>query len=347
MRRLSLGRAAAVAALLGGAFAPWPTGAAAGDPGEALFLRGEGAEVLLAGGRLRRPASEFACAGCHGADGLGRREGGTVFPPILWSSLTDPARPGGAYTEAALARALENGTAPDGRTLGAAMPRFVLANPELSQILARYLAELDARQRRGVSADEIAVSPPADPAAARGFAAALAAENLAGGAWGRRFALAPAGAAVVTAEEALEALAPAIDRAVAEAAAGALRAAGEGSVAAEGGAARLGPALEARGIAVSGRAKARLETAPGGARLSLADGTALLVAPAVAPGEGPGAAPPAGEAAAAVLVGHEIARAALACGRGVTRACLLETLRKADLARHYGVRPAEGTPLGE
>ncbi|MCX7645767.1 MAG: hypothetical protein N2Z62_10795 [Rhodobacteraceae bacterium] len=336
MRRLT---AATAAALLAAGLAA--LAARAGDAGEALFLRGEGAEVVLAGGRLRRPASDFACAGCHGADGRGRREGGTVFPPILWSALTDPARPGGPYDEAALARALESGTAPDGRSLGAAMPRFALAEPGLISALARYLAQLDLRQRRGVTADGIALAPPADPAAARAFAAALAAENLAGGAWGRRFRLGRAAASLATAEEAAAALAPAIDRALAGLAAEALRASGQARAAVAPDAARLGPALAAQGVTLAEDAGARLAPTAGGMRLSLPGGRVLEIAPADTPDGGtpPDAMP--GPLAAAALLGHEIARAALACGRGITRACLLETLGRADLAGRYAIRAAE------
>lgn len=342
MRRLT---AAAAAALLAAAPAALP--ARAGDAGEGLFLRGEGAEVLLAGGRLRRPATDFACAGCHGADGRGRREGGTVFPPILWSVLTDPARPGGPYGEAALARALETGIAPDGRSLGAAMPRFALADPGLTPALARYLAELDSRQRRGITADRIALSPPGDPVAAGAFAAALEAENRAGGVWGRRFSLAPGEASLATADDAAAALAPAIDRALAGLAAEALRTAGEHLVSLGEDAARLRPALAAHGVTVAEDAGARLASTTGGLRLTLPEGAVLEVAPAATPDEDAGSPALPAEAAAAALVGHEIARAALACGRGMTRACLLEALGAADLSGRYAIRAAATAPSGD
>lgn len=40
------------------------------------------------------------------------------------------------------------------------------------------------------------------------------------------------------------------------------------------------------------------------------------------------------------LLGESIARAVLDCGRAVTRACLLETLGRIDIARRYHARPA-------
>ena len=318
-------------------------GAAAEDAGTALFLRGEGAEVLLAGGRVRRPAAEFACADCHGADGRGRREGGTVFPPILWSALTDPTRPGGSYTEAAFVRALENGIAPDGRTLGPAMPRFALDDPALFTALVRHLSQLDALQRHGVFSDAILLQPPSAPLAAKGFAVAIAAENAAGGVWGRRFQAAAADQALVTATEAAEALASPRADALAQAAAVALRAAGLSAVAAEGDDGRWVPALEATGVAVSTHAAARLVPVPGGARLTLPDGRVFLFAP-VSPASmmhvGEETKPLGGDAAEGLLLGQELARAALACGRGITKACLLETLSGADITGRYVPHPA-------
>lgn len=330
-----LTRILATAALLAGAHAFSAAPLLADDAGEALFLRGEGAEVILAGGRFRRPADEFACAGCHGADGRGRREGGTVFPPILWSALSDSARPGGAYTAAALARALESGVAPDGRVLASAMPRYALADRAMAGALAGYLAVLDSRQRRGVTADRIAVSPPEDPSAARGFATAIMAENAAGGAWGRLFDIAPPDASLLTAAEAAAALAPAMDRAVANAAAAAVRAAGHGTIAAVGDAARMTPALAAAGLAVSPDAEARIALSAGGAILALPGGRLVTIAPAMPPGAERDAEALGG------LIGREVGRAALACGRGVTRACLLETLGLADLAGLYLARTGE------
>ncbi len=176
-------------------------------PGARLFNEGVGAQALLADGRVRVPAASFACAGCHGADGQGRREGGTVFPPLVWSALVDSTRPGGPYSVASLGRTLATGIAPGGRKLGAAMPRYEV-DPGVLRDLAAYLGTLESRARAGVTDREIRLSPPSSPEAAAAFAAALDAENAAGGVWGRRLVVGN-GPTLISAADARSALADA------------------------------------------------------------------------------------------------------------------------------------------
>ncbi len=161
------------------------TPADAETPGAALFLRGDGAEVAI-GGTVRMPATRFSCAGCHGADGAGRTEGGTVFPPIQWSALE-----GAGYNAQTLIRALTDGLAPDGRTLSRSMPRFVAEEGVLAA-LADHLRTLDIIG--GVTASEIHVTPSGDMALDAGFAAAIAIFNDDGGAFGRQVVMTGANA---------------------------------------------------------------------------------------------------------------------------------------------------------
>lgn len=174
----------------------------------ALYFRGEGAEVRLAGGATRLPAAAFPCANCHGADTLGGREGATVIPPVGWSRLAraTPDRP--AYDAAALRRAVSEGIAPGGRPLGAAMPRYDLPAGAAGG-LAAFLGTLEAEAQAGIGPAELAFGPPVDPAAREGFEAALAAFNRRGAAHGRRLVVAAADAPAAfdfAAAEAAEAL---------------------------------------------------------------------------------------------------------------------------------------------
>lgn len=174
---------------------------ASGDagPGAALYLRGEGAEALLMGGRLRAPGARFTCAGCHGADARGSREGATVFPAIDWPGLTAPDRPGGAYDRASFLRAMTEGIAPDGRELDPAMPRFAAEDAAFDALIG-FLQGVGASQQRGITPDALRLgAPPGTPALA-GLQAAARDFNESGGAFGRRIELVTDGETAMDAE---------------------------------------------------------------------------------------------------------------------------------------------------
>ncbi|MCW2271406.1 hypothetical protein D3C77_01200 [compost metagenome] len=102
------------------------------------------------------PASVVPCASCHGADGLGRAEGG-VRPPVLsWQRLAmgqqlrqANGRYYPAYTEATLARAIQEGRDPGGNQLDPVMPRFVLSMADQRNLNA-YLKRLADDRDPGV-----------------------------------------------------------------------------------------------------------------------------------------------------------------------------------------------------
>ncbi|WP_138933816.1 cytochrome c [Roseovarius arcticus] len=150
-------------------------------PGAALYLHGEGAEIAIGGGSVSLPATRFACAGCHGADGRGRAEGVTVFPPVRWSDLSAS----GPYDRMSFARALTEGVAPHGRVLAQSMPRFRL-EPDVLASLVDHLTALDASDRAGVTATQIRVAASGNADLDRGFAAAIEIFNAGGGAFGRQ-----------------------------------------------------------------------------------------------------------------------------------------------------------------
>jgi len=136
--------------------------------------------------------ADAACARCHRRSGLGTAEGKYVIPSITGQHLyqtrslntehmdqphasnVGDARP--PYTPDAVARAIREGKAADGRELGPIMPRYALDDATLSALVA-YLGTLDAENVPGVSADTLRfatiVAPDADPAARDGMLAVL------------------------------------------------------------------------------------------------------------------------------------------------------------------------------
>ena len=136
-----------------------------------ILPSGKPMRVALEGDAL--PGMTFACASCHLRSGVGAMEDGTgilpingerLFRPLYrnFPSLTEaerekllpgryhvpPVRP--AYTEGTLGMAIRKGIDPSGRSLRAAMPRYVLSDQE-TEILVTYLKTLSARPSPGVT----------------------------------------------------------------------------------------------------------------------------------------------------------------------------------------------------
>lgn len=116
-----------------------------GAAGRLLYFR------LLTAGERPLPASGIVCANCHGADGKGGREGNIVMADITYATLTRPlpATPPWnkarvPYTDALLARAITEGLDSSGRQLDASMPRWMLSESELQDLL-KYLKRLGSR----------------------------------------------------------------------------------------------------------------------------------------------------------------------------------------------------------
>ena len=142
-----------VLALAGGAGLGGSGGAGFSSLGERLFQTGTDAN----GNPV--PRSQTAtfgmmstgggCAGCHGTDARGRTVSSMMAsftaPDIRWSTLTathDPqGQPQTPYDETSFARAVRDGTDPEGRPLHAPMPRWQLTDQEVSALIA-YLKTL-------------------------------------------------------------------------------------------------------------------------------------------------------------------------------------------------------------
>jgi hypothetical protein len=138
------------------------------------------------------PAGILPCAGCHGADGRGKPEGGVTPSNIRWDALTKPykvlesgSRQRPPYDERLFRRAVAMGFDPAGNTLDTAMPRFEMSLADAADLTA-YIRRLGDLADPGVSDTAIrigAVLPPADQAVWSRFADRV---NSGGGIYGRR-----------------------------------------------------------------------------------------------------------------------------------------------------------------
>jgi mono/diheme cytochrome c family protein len=106
-----------------------------------------------AGDRLL-PARGVVCASCHGPDGRGGQEGIVVMADIAYGALTKPMtsppawkRTRAPYTDALVARAITDGIDSSGQHLDGMMPRWVMQESDLQDLL-QYLKRLGRHDRR-------------------------------------------------------------------------------------------------------------------------------------------------------------------------------------------------------
>lgn len=128
--------------------------------GRAIYLRGEstsGREIGAMVGDLDVPSSTVTCAGCHGARGEGKTEGGVTAGNLTWANLIKSyghehptGRRHGPFDEAAFARALTNGVDPAGNTMLNAMPRFKMSPEDVADLLA-YVKRIEDDRDPGIS----------------------------------------------------------------------------------------------------------------------------------------------------------------------------------------------------
>jgi ABC-type branched-subunit amino acid transport system substrate-binding protein len=165
--------------------------------GEAIMARVGAADVLL-------PATSLPCANCHGADGLGRPEGGLRPPPLNWARLTSTygqqqvnGRSYPAYNESTLATVIQQGRDPSHNRLDPSMPRFLLSMKDQRNLTA-YLKRLADERDPGLDAETLHLGtllPSQGPLAEEGMTIAavlngsVARINQAGGIHGRQLRL--------------------------------------------------------------------------------------------------------------------------------------------------------------
>ncbi|HEV2801274.1 MAG TPA: ABC transporter substrate-binding protein [Pyrinomonadaceae bacterium] len=136
--------------------------------GKQIYLRGtsaSGREVTAYLGEppLEVPASTLTCAGCHGADGQGKPEGGVTPSNITWAALTKPygithasGRKHPPYTERALELAVTRGLDPASNRLLNVMPRYQMAREDMADLIA-YLKRLGTDRDPGLSEASIRI----------------------------------------------------------------------------------------------------------------------------------------------------------------------------------------------
>lgn len=175
--------------------------------GRAIYLRGEsasGREIKALVGELDVPSSTVTCAGCHGARGEGKTEGGVTAGNLTWANLTKSyghehptGRRHGPFDEAAFVRAVSTGVDPSKNVMLAAMPRYQMSAEDAADIIA-YLKRIEDDHDPGLSDAAIRVGTllPAGGAlgamgaAMRDVLAAYFEEfNAGGGVYGRKVQL--------------------------------------------------------------------------------------------------------------------------------------------------------------
>src|SRR5215203_460580 len=134
--------------------------------GKAFYLRGEsasGQEITALMGEIDVPATTLTCAGCHGARGEGKTEGGVTAGTLTWSYLTKPyghnddgGRKHPAFSEASFTRMLTAGLDPAGNKLAVAMPTYRMPQKDMADLIA-YLKWIETDYDPGVSETNIVI----------------------------------------------------------------------------------------------------------------------------------------------------------------------------------------------
>jgi ABC-type branched-subunit amino acid transport system substrate-binding protein/cytochrome c553 len=134
--------------------------------GKAFYLRGEsasGQEITALMNDVDVPASTLSCAGCHGARGEGRTEGGVTAGNLTWSYLTKPyghndegGRKHGPFTESSFTRMLTSGLDPAGNKLAVAMPTYRMPQQDMADLIA-YLKCIETDFDPGISDTKIVI----------------------------------------------------------------------------------------------------------------------------------------------------------------------------------------------
>jgi hypothetical protein len=134
--------------------------------GKALYLRGEsssGQEIVALMGDVDVPATTLTCAGCHGARGEGKTEGGVTAGNLRWSNLEKPyghthdnGRKHTPFSDISFIRALTSGVDPAGNKLAVAMPVYRMSQQDMSDLLA-YIKRIETDLDPGVADDKLVI----------------------------------------------------------------------------------------------------------------------------------------------------------------------------------------------
>ncbi|HEY4743874.1 MAG TPA: hypothetical protein VIH45_04395, partial [Desulfuromonadaceae bacterium] len=131
---------------------------------EGILPSGEPMQAYVKGD-IPAPGTAFACVSCHMRSGRGSVEGGVVTPPVTGDRLFQPFQPlfknmeqkyfplphqRPAYTDTTLAEAIRSGGTPTGQRLNDVMPRYLIDDPNMAQLIS-YLKSLSSAVSPGVS----------------------------------------------------------------------------------------------------------------------------------------------------------------------------------------------------
>lgn len=180
------------------------TGASGGRSIYRLGALTDGSPVrATALGDVAIEGAQASCATCHRRSGYGSTEGGLYAPPVTGPSLFQPRRLDraerfrrlyqdaqskrlyseardpkmrSAYTAESLASALRAGRDPSGRVLDAVMPRYLLGDKDMADLIL-YLRGLGARADPGVDQETLhfatIFAPDVDPVGRQSVEAVL------------------------------------------------------------------------------------------------------------------------------------------------------------------------------
>jgi ABC-type branched-subunit amino acid transport system substrate-binding protein len=136
--------------------------------GKRIYHEGRGSEeagiaALVGRARARVDAGVLPCAGCHGADGLGRPEGGAEPSNVTWGELTKSyghrhasGRSHPAFDEQSFAGAVADGVDPAGNDLEPVMPKYEMSAEDMTALVA-YVKRLEDDLDPGLTEASIAV----------------------------------------------------------------------------------------------------------------------------------------------------------------------------------------------
>ena len=134
--------------------------------GKAFYLRGEsssGQEITALVGEIDVPAATMTCAGCHGARGEGKTEGGVTAGNLTWSYLTKPyghsddgGRKHPAFSEVSFIRTVTSGIDPAGNKVSVAMPTYRMPQQDMADLVA-YLKRIETDSDPGITETSIVI----------------------------------------------------------------------------------------------------------------------------------------------------------------------------------------------
>ncbi len=134
--------------------------------GKEIYLRGNspsGREITGRIGEVEVPGSTVSCGGCHGLRGEGKTEGSVTAGNLTWPNLLKPyghkhptGRTHGPFDESSFIRAVVNGLDSSNNELLAAMPRYNLSAPDMSDLIA-YLKRIDSDLDPGLTDSSVRV----------------------------------------------------------------------------------------------------------------------------------------------------------------------------------------------